>query len=183
MLSIQIQEVCSSHVLIACCAAKQPSISACMSQWLRECATSDAGYVTLAASFAQYLELHQARHVLLQVPKLESDYGEDAARFLSQATGSGKRLMARVERKERQQPQQGRGGRDPLASQPLLHVILFKEGSDAVGESVNADILRAGLARLKVPRNAKVSVHSVCLCVFVCVCCVVGCLVRLLQAR
>lgn len=118
----------------------------------------------------QYLELHQARPILLQVPKLESDYGEDAARFLSQATGSGKRLTARVERKERQQPQQGRGGRDPLASQPLLHVILFKEGSDAVGESVNADILRAGLARVKVPRNAKVSVPllvCVCLCMSV----------------
>ena len=115
-----------------------------------------------------HLELHQARPILLQVPKLESDYGEDAARFLSQATGSGKRLTARIERKERQQPQQGRGGRDPLASQSLLHVILFKEGSDAVGESVNADILRAGLARLKVPRNAKVSVPlSVCACLYV----------------
>ena len=94
----------------------------------------------------------------LQVPKLESDFGEDAARFLSQATGQGKRLTARIERKERQQPQQGgRGGRDPLASQPLLHVILFKEGSSEVVESVNADLLRAGFARVKVPKNAKVN--------------------------
>lgn len=93
---------------------------------------------------------------LMQVPKLESDYGEDAARFLSQAAGSGQRMTARIERKEKQQPQPGRG-RDPLASQPLLHVILFKEGSDAVAESVNADLLRAGLARVKVPKNAKVS--------------------------
>lgn len=91
----------------------------------------------------------------MQVPKLESDYGEDAARFLSQASGSGQRMTARIERKEKQQPQQGRG-RDPLASQPLLHIILFKKGSDAVAESVNADLLRAGLARVKVPKHAKV---------------------------
>ena len=96
----------------------------------------------------------------VQAPKLDSDLGLEAAQFLGQATGQGKRLMARIERKERQQQQQqqGRGSRPgPLAAQPLLHVILFNEGSSVVGESVNADMLRAGLARVDVPRKAKVS--------------------------
>lgn len=91
---------------------------------------------------------------------MDSDSGLEAAQFLGQATGQGKRFTARIERKERQQQQQqqGRGSRlGPLAAQPLLHVILFSEGSTAVGESVNADMLRAGLARVDVPRKAKVS--------------------------
>ena len=37
----------------------------------------------------------------------------------------------------------------------MLHVVLSKEGG-AAAESVNADMLRAGLARVKVARRNKV---------------------------
>lgn len=62
-------------------------------------------------------------------------------------------MSASIERRERQQ-QQGRG-KDPLGSQPLLHVVLSKEGASA-GESINADMLRAGLARVKMSKRNKV---------------------------
>lgn len=90
--------------------------------------------------------------VRLQVPGLDADYGLDAAQFLSQATGEGKRMTSSIERRERRQQQRGK---DPLGSQPLLHVVLSKEGASAA-ESVNADMLRAGLARVKVGKNQQV---------------------------
>ena len=89
----------------------------------------------------------------VQVPSLDADYGLDAAQFLSQATGGGKCMNASIERRERQQ--QGRG-RDPLGSQPLLHVVLSKDGASAA-ESVNADLLRAGLARVKAEKTQQVA--------------------------
>lgn len=88
----------------------------------------------------------------MQVPSLDADYGLDAAQFLSQASGGGQRMTASIERRERQQQARGK---DPLGSQPLLHVVLSKEGG-AAAESVNADMLRAGLARVKVARRNKV---------------------------
>ncbi len=88
----------------------------------------------------------------VQVPSPDADYGLDAAQFLSQATGGGSRMTASIERRERQQQVRGK---DPLGSQPLLHVVLSKEGAGAA-ESVNADMLRAGLARVKMAKRSKV---------------------------
>lgn len=92
-------------------------------------------------------------HVWLQVPGLDADYGLDAAQFLSQATGEGKRMTASIERRERRQQQRGK---DPLGSQPLLHVVLSKDKGASAAESVNADMLRAGLARVKAGKNQQV---------------------------
>ena len=88
----------------------------------------------------------------MQVPSLDADYGLDAAQFLSQATGGGQRMTASIERRERQQQSRGK---DLVGSQPLLHVVLSKEGASAA-ESVNANMLRAGLARVKVVKRDKV---------------------------
>ena len=97
----------------------------------------------------------QACHFLMQVPSLDADYGLDAAQFLSQATGGGQRMTASIERRERQQQSRGK---DHVGSQPLLHVVLSKEGASAA-ESVNANMLRAGLARVKVAKRDKVCMH------------------------
>lgn len=93
---------------------------------------------------------------MLQVPSLDADYGLDAAQFLSQATGGGKRMTASIERRERRQ--QGRG-KDPLGSQPLLHLVLSKDGA-STAESINADMLKAGLARVKAGKTKQVSASS-----------------------
>ena len=63
-------------------------------------------------------------------------------------------MSASIQRREKRQQQQGRG-KDPFGSQPLLHVVLAKDGA-AAAESVNADLLRAGLARVKVAKRGKV---------------------------
>lgn len=89
----------------------------------------------------------------LQVPSLDADYGMDAAHFLSQATGGGNRLTASIERRERRQQQTH--GKDPFGAQTLLHIVLSKEGASAA-ESINADMLRAGFARVKAGRNKQV---------------------------
>lgn len=89
----------------------------------------------------------------LQVPSLDADYGLDAAQFLSQATGGGKRMTASIERRERRQQARGK---DPLGSQPLLQVVLSKDGAPAA-ESVNADMLKAGLARVKAGKTKLVA--------------------------
>ena len=91
----------------------------------------------------------------LQVPSLDADYGLDAAQFLSQATGGGQRMSASIQRREKRQQQQGRG-KDPFGAQPLLHVVLAKEGA-AAAESVNAELLKAGLARVKAVKRGKAS--------------------------
>ena len=102
----------------------------------------------------------------LQVPSLDADYGMDAAHFLSQATGGGLRMTACIERRERRQQTRGK---DPLASQPFLHIVLSKEGASAA-DSVNADMLRAGFARVKAGKNKQVAglvLHEpsqICLC-------------------
>ena len=87
----------------------------------------------------------------VQVPSLDAEYGVDAAHFLSQATGDGKRMTVSIERRERRQQTRG----NPLESQPLLHVVIAKEGAPAA-ESVNADLLRAGLARVKAGKHQQV---------------------------
>ena len=95
----------------------------------------------------------------LQVPSLDADYGLDAAQFLSQATGGGKHMTASVERRERRQQARGK---DPLGSQPLLHVVLSKDGASAA-ESVNADMLKAGLARVKAGKTKQVAASMLCM--------------------
>lgn len=102
--------------------------------------------------------------MLIQVPSLDTDYGEDAARLLSQESGGGKRMTASIERRERRQATRGK---DPLGSQPLLHVVLSKEGASAA-ESVNADMLKAGLARVKAPRNKQVNASELNYCMHAC---------------
>ena len=96
---------------------------------------------------------------VVQVPSLDADYGLDAAQFLSQATGGGQRMSASIQRRAKRQQQQGRG-KDPFGAQPLLHVVLAKEGA-AAGESVNAELLRAGFARIKAEKHSKA-----CHCLF-----------------
>ncbi|DBA71271.1 TPA: hypothetical protein ACH3X2_011090 [Trebouxia sp. C0005] len=96
-------------------------------------------------------QAHSCSLAYLKVPSLDADYGLDAAQFLSQATGGGQRMTASIERRERQQQSRGK---DHVGSQPLLHVVLSKEGASAA-ESVNADMLRAGLARVKVAKRDK----------------------------
>lgn len=61
-------------------------------------------------------------------------------------------MTASIERRERQQQARGK---DPLGSQPLLHIVLSKEGNSAA-DSVNADMLRAGLARVKAGKAKQV---------------------------
>ncbi|DBB17861.1 hypothetical protein WJX82_005615 [Trebouxia sp. C0006] len=96
-------------------------------------------------------QAHSCSLAYLKVPSLDADYGLDAAQFLSQATGGGQRMTASTERRERQQQSRGK---DHVGSQPLLHVVLSKEGASAA-ESVNANMLRAGLARVKVAKRDK----------------------------
>ena len=62
-------------------------------------------------------------------------------------------MTASIERRERRQQARGK---DPLGSQPLLHVVLSKDGASAA-ESVNADMLKAGLARVKAGKSKQVA--------------------------
>ena len=62
-------------------------------------------------------------------------------------------MTASIERRERRQQARGK---DPLGSQPRLHVVLSKDGASAA-DSVNADMLKAGLARVKAGKTKQVA--------------------------
>lgn len=89
---------------------------------------------------------------LLQVPALNEDFGADAAAYLAQLVGNGKRFTATVVRRER-----GLGAREkhPRKSADKLLVTLKSEDGAA---DVIKEMLTAGTARLpklhKVGRQA-----------------------------
>lgn len=84
-----------------------------------------------------------------QVPGLDEDFGSDAAAYLAQLVGNGKRFTATVVRRER-----GAGAREkhPRKAADKLQVVLKGEGEDKV--DVAREMLLEGLARL--PRLHKV---------------------------
>ena len=84
------------------------------------------------------------------MPKLAAELGYDAAELLSQFTGGGKRLTAHIEQRER--PQHSKKG---AAAQPILHLMLHEPDKTAAADSINAQMLAAGVARLKT-RGARV---------------------------
>jgi len=87
--------------------------------------------------------------VCVQVPGLEEEFGADAAAFLAQLVGNGKRFNATVVRRER-----GLGAREkhPRKAADKLHVVLKGDGDDKL--DVAREMLLEGLARL--PRLHKV---------------------------
>lgn len=90
-----------------------------------------------------------ALSALLQVPGLEEDFGSDAAAFLAQLVGNGKRFSATVVKRER-----GGGAREkhPRKAADKLHVVLKADGDEKL--DVAREMLLEGLARL--PRLHKV---------------------------
>lgn len=90
------------------------------------------------------------QHTHTQVPGLEEEFGSDAAAYLAQLVGNGKRFTATVVRRER-----GLGAREkhPRKAADKLHVVLKGEGDDAKVD-VAREMLLEGLARL--PRLNKV---------------------------
>jgi hypothetical protein len=83
------------------------------------------------------------------VPGLEEDFGSDAAAFLAQLVGNGKRFSATVVKRER-----GGGAREkhPRKAADKLHVVLKADGDEKL--DVAREMLLEGLARL--PRLHKV---------------------------
>ena len=71
----------------------------------------------------------------------------EAARLLSHLVGGGRKLAASVQ-------DRGRGAAAGASAAPKLAVILAKEkqGEGGVGASIDAELLRAGLARVAPPR-------------------------------
>ena len=91
--------------------------------------------------------------LMVQVPGLESEAGEDAARFLNSAA-AGKHLVAIVERRERGIPR----SKDRVAQPPRLHVLLSELGARPGGaETANAALLEQGLAQVQ-----RLPKHQVC---------------------
>jgi staphylococcal nuclease domain-containing protein 1 len=80
--------------------------------------------------------------VLLQVPTLEEEFGGEAAGYLAQLLGGGKRFKATVVRKER-----GGGAKEKhprKAADKLMVTMVSEDGSVDVAK----EMLLAGLARL-----------------------------------
>ena len=89
----------------------------------------------------------------MQVPELETEAGEDAARFLNSAA-SGKRLVAIVEWRERGIAR----SKDKAAQPPCLHVLLSEPGAGpGAAETANAALLEQGLSRVQRPPKHQVS--------------------------
>lgn len=86
----------------------------------------------------------------LQVPEVDDEIGFEAANALASATGGGKTLLATVQWRSRPVP----GTRDTPPVPATAHVVLRPkpaEGAASGGnaESINEQLLRAGLARLE----------------------------------
>eukprot|EP00879_Flechtneria_rotunda_P013848 GHRR01014464.1.p1 GENE.GHRR01014464.1~~GHRR01014464.1.p1 ORF type:complete len:545 (+),score=253.02 GHRR01014464.1:424-2058(+) len=79
----------------------------------------------------------------LKVPTLDEESGTDAAAYLAQLVGSGKRFNATVVRRER-----GLGPKEkhPRKAADKLHLVLKEAGGEGI--DVAHEMLKAGLARL-----------------------------------
>lgn len=85
---------------------------------------------------------------------LDDDTGHNAAQLLSELAGGGQRLKALIVQRDR-------------SSTPAhLHLLLYTSGhDDSAAESVNAQLLIEGLARLRLPPPAQVG-HACCACMW-----------------
>lgn len=92
-------------------------------------------------------QAHQATLAYVKAPGLDDEYGMEAAQFLSELLGGGRRLPAVIERRERTAASgKGWGAQAPQK----LHLTLFEKLGD-VYSSANARLLLAGLARFAAP--------------------------------
>lgn len=93
-------------------------------------------------------QAQQATLAHVKAPGLDDEWGVEAAQLLSELAGGGAALAARVLRRERL-PAPASGAKQWGAQAPSrLHVLLQLGGE---GDSANAALLRAGLARLVEP--------------------------------
>jgi len=83
----------------------------------------------------------------LKVPSLESENGLDARAYMGQMLGNGRPMEMKTIFRERPS-----GGKNPLASKPVLKVVLGEVPSQESGSkplpTINEEMLAAGLARI-----------------------------------
>ena len=95
----------------------------------------------------------QACLAFVKAPGVDAEHGVDAAQFLWQLVGGNRRLRATVERRERL----AAVGKSWGAAAPTkLHLTLVEAGEEDLKQSVNGQLLAAGLARLVEPKGAQV---------------------------
>ena len=98
-------------------------------------------------------QAHQACLAFIKAPGVEDDGGVEAAQFLWQLVGGNRRLAGYVERRERMVA----GGKQWGAAAPAkLHLTLTEPGSDDYRQSVQGQLLAAGLAQLVEPKGPQV---------------------------
>lgn len=102
---------------------------------------------TLAAVPGQ---AHQACLAFIKAPSVDAEHGVDAAQYLWQLVGGNRRLTGHVERRERLA---GAGKSWGAQAPTKLHLTLIEPGSDDYKQSVNGQLLAAGLARLVEPKG------------------------------
>ncbi|KAL4429360.1 hypothetical protein ABPG77_005134 [Micractinium sp. CCAP 211/92] len=97
-------------------------------------------------------QAHQACLAFVKAPGVEDEHGVEAAQFLWQLVGGNRRLTAYVERRERL----AAAGKSWGTQAPSkLHLTLIEPGSDDFKQSVNGQLLAAGLAQLAEPKGPK----------------------------
>lgn len=92
--------------------------------------------------------------IFLQVPTLDEEFGADAAGYLAQLVGGGKRFTATVVRRERG------GGAKEKHPRKAADKLQVKLKSDDGSVDVSKEMLLAGMARL--PKIHKVRPVSTC---------------------
>ncbi|KAG7669099.1 hypothetical protein Ndes2526B_g00826 [Nannochloris sp. 'desiccata'] len=111
-------------------------------------------------------QAHLAALAYVRAPELDADYGVEAAQALSEMVGSGKKLRAIIEARERPAgapvATKGWGNTSAAATAPvgqyklLLTVLLGDEATpEDYNDSVNCHLVSQGLARVVEPRRGR----------------------------
>lgn len=97
-------------------------------------------------------QAHAACLAFVKAPGVDAEHGVEAAQFLWELVGGNRRLTTHVERRERL----AAVGKSWGAAAPTkLHLTLLEAGSDDLKQSVNGQLLAAGLAQLVEPKGPK----------------------------
>lgn len=97
-------------------------------------------------------QAHQACLAYVKAPSVDDEHGVEAAQQLWQLVGGNRRLKAFVERREKL----AAAGKSWGTQAPTkLHLTLIEGDSDDMKQSVNGQLLAAGLAQLAEPKGPK----------------------------
>ncbi|KAI3435969.1 hypothetical protein D9Q98_002027 [Chlorella vulgaris] len=101
-------------------------------------------------------QAQQACLAFIKAPGVEEEHGVEAAQYLWQLVGGNRRLTAYVERRERLVAAGKQWGQQAPTK---LHLTLLDSGSDEedYAQSINGQLLTAGLARLLEPKGPQAS--------------------------